>query len=128
MFLPAADSDTVSAFASAHCVFVTRDHASRDSIGSHRRIVANTRVVELIQNDIVVATVMTDARGRRSIAGEADLGRRLVVSSPGFRTVEVSFQNLLSEHYNEAFGYPALAFMFRVGLKFTLGGELWLGK
>jgi iron complex outermembrane receptor protein/vitamin B12 transporter len=42
--------------------------------------------------------------------------------------VEGSFQNLLSEHYSEAFGYPALPFMFRLGFKFTLGGESWLRK
>jgi vitamin B12 transporter len=41
---------------------------------------------------------------------------------------EANFQNLLSEHYNEAFGYPALPFMFRLGLKFSLGGESWRGK
>jgi iron complex outermembrane receptor protein/vitamin B12 transporter len=42
--------------------------------------------------------------------------------------VEGNFQNLLSERYNEAFGYPALPFMFRLGLKFSLGGESWRGK
>ena len=34
-------------------------------------------------------------------------------------------QNLLSEHYQEAFGYPALPFNFRTGLRITLGGESW---
>jgi iron complex outermembrane receptor protein/vitamin B12 transporter len=38
------------------------------------------------------------------------------------------FQNLLCEHYSEAFGYPSLPFMFRMGLKFTLGGESWSWK
>jgi len=42
--------------------------------------------------------------------------------------VESNFQNLLSEHYSEAFGFPSLPFMFRLGMKFTLGGESWLGK
>ncbi|MGB8029140.1 MAG: TonB-dependent receptor plug domain-containing protein [Terracidiphilus sp.] len=42
--------------------------------------------------------------------------------------VEGSFQNLLCEHYSEAFGYPSLPFMFRLGMKFSLGGESWLGK
>jgi vitamin B12 transporter len=41
---------------------------------------------------------------------------------------EGSFQNLPSEHYSEAFGYPAPPFMFRLGLKFSLGGESWSGK
>lgn len=34
-----------------------------------------------------------------------------------------SMGNLLSEHYMAAFGYPALPFNFRAGVKFTLGGE-----
>jgi iron complex outermembrane receptor protein/vitamin B12 transporter len=42
--------------------------------------------------------------------------------------VEADFQNLLSEHYSEAFGYPSLPFMFRLGMKFSLGGESWFGK
>jgi vitamin B12 transporter len=41
---------------------------------------------------------------------------------------EGSFQNLVSEHYSEAFGYPAPPFMFRLGLRFSLGGESWRGK
>ena len=35
------------------------------------------------------------------------------------------FQNLLSEHYSEAFGYPALPFTFRSGVQVTFGGESW---
>ncbi|HUD55243.1 MAG TPA: TonB-dependent receptor plug domain-containing protein [Terracidiphilus sp.] len=42
--------------------------------------------------------------------------------------VEGDFQNLLSEHYSEAFGYPSLPFTFRLGMKFSLGGESWFGK
>ncbi|MGC9158725.1 MAG: TonB-dependent receptor [Terracidiphilus sp.] len=42
--------------------------------------------------------------------------------------VEGNFQNLLCEHYSEAFGYPSLPFTFRMGLKFTLGGNSWSGK
>jgi vitamin B12 transporter len=34
-------------------------------------------------------------------------------------------QNLLSEHYNEAFGFPALPFTFRSGVKLNFGGESW---
>jgi vitamin B12 transporter len=34
-------------------------------------------------------------------------------------------QNLLSEHYYEAFGYPALPLTFRSGVKFNFGGESW---
>ena len=36
-----------------------------------------------------------------------------------------TIQNLLSEHYYEAFGYPALPFTFRSGIKFNFGGESW---
>ncbi len=36
-----------------------------------------------------------------------------------------NIQNLLSEHYYEAFGYPALPLTFRSGLKFNFGGESW---
>jgi vitamin B12 transporter len=42
--------------------------------------------------------------------------------------IEGSFQNLLCEHYSEAFGYPSLPFLFRMGMKFSLGGESWLGR
>ena len=43
-------------------------------------------------------------------------------------SVEGNFQNLLCEHFSEAFGYPSLPFTFRMGMKFTLGGESWPGK
>ena len=41
---------------------------------------------------------------------------------------ETSIQNLLSEHYSAAIGYPSLPFTFRAGMKFTLGGESWPWK
>ena len=41
---------------------------------------------------------------------------------------EGNFQNLLNQHYAEVIGYPALPFMFRLGLKFSLGGESWPGN
>jgi len=34
-------------------------------------------------------------------------------------------QNLLSERYYEAFGYPALPLTFRTGIKLNFGGESW---
>jgi vitamin B12 transporter len=34
-------------------------------------------------------------------------------------------QNLLSEHYSEAFGYPSLPFTVRAGIKISFGGESW---
>jgi iron complex outermembrane receptor protein/vitamin B12 transporter len=37
-------------------------------------------------------------------------------------------QNLLSQHYFEAFGYPALPLTFRSGIKLRFGGESWKVK
>lgn len=42
-----------------------------------------------------------------------------------YLTSFVAMENLLSQRYEEAFGYPALPFSVRAGLKFTLGGESW---
>ena len=36
-----------------------------------------------------------------------------------------SLENLLSQRYDAAFGFPSLPFTFRSGLKLTLGGESW---
>ena len=41
---------------------------------------------------------------------------------------EGNLQNLLSQRYSEVIGYPGLPFMFRLGLRFSLGGESWPGK
>ena len=38
-------------------------------------------------------------------------------------TAYASLSNLLSQHYQEQIGYPALPFSFRAGLKLTIGGE-----
>jgi vitamin B12 transporter len=40
-------------------------------------------------------------------------------------TMYASIQNLLSEHYTEAFGFPSLPFTFRSGVKMSFGGESW---
>ena len=39
--------------------------------------------------------------------------------------VYTDIENLLSEHYFEAFGYPALPLTFRSGIKLNFGGESW---
>jgi vitamin B12 transporter len=39
--------------------------------------------------------------------------------------IYTDIENLLSEHYFEAFGYPALPFTFRSGIKLNFGGESW---
>jgi vitamin B12 transporter len=36
-----------------------------------------------------------------------------------------NIQNLLSEHYVQAFGFPSLPFTFRSGIKINFGGESW---
>jgi iron complex outermembrane receptor protein/vitamin B12 transporter len=40
-------------------------------------------------------------------------------------TAYANIQNLLSEHYAEAFGFPSLPFTFRSGIKINFGGESW---
>ena len=50
--------------------------------------------------------------------------------SGGFRVNRIlqlytAMGNVLSEHYSEVFGYPALPFTFRGGVKLTFGGESW---
>ncbi len=40
-------------------------------------------------------------------------------------TAYANMQNLLSEHYAEAFGFPSLPFTFRSGVKINFGGESW---
>jgi iron complex outermembrane receptor protein/vitamin B12 transporter len=42
-----------------------------------------------------------------------------------FVSIESNFQNILNEHYSEAFGYPSLPFTFRSGIKLDFGGESW---
>jgi vitamin B12 transporter len=39
--------------------------------------------------------------------------------------IYTNIQNLLSEHYFEAFGYPTLPLTFRSGIKLNFGGESW---
>jgi iron complex outermembrane receptor protein/vitamin B12 transporter len=39
--------------------------------------------------------------------------------------VYTNIQNLLSEHYVQTFGFPALPFTFRSGIKINFGGESW---
>jgi len=40
-------------------------------------------------------------------------------------SVYTSMENILSEHYQPAFGFPALPFAIRAGLTFTIGGDNW---
>ncbi len=40
-------------------------------------------------------------------------------------TAYTDMQNLLSEHYSEAFGFPSLPFTVRAGVKISFGGESW---
>jgi len=54
---------------------------------------------------------------------QLDLGGSYAVSHA--LSVYADLQNVTSEHYDEAFGYPALPFTFRSGIRITLGGESW---
>lgn len=40
-------------------------------------------------------------------------------------TAYVSAENLLNQHYQDVFGYPALPFTIRSGMTFRFGGESW---
>lgn len=40
-------------------------------------------------------------------------------------SVYANADNLLSQHYDQAFGFPAAPFNFRLGVRFTIGGETW---
>jgi iron complex outermembrane receptor protein/vitamin B12 transporter len=52
-----------------------------------------------------------------------DLSGRYALKS--YVSAYTSMENLLSEHYQAAFGYPAAPFSIRAGLTFTIGGENW---
>jgi vitamin B12 transporter len=40
-------------------------------------------------------------------------------------TAYTAMQNVLNQSYQEVYGYPALPFTVRAGMKFTFGGESW---
>ena len=42
-----------------------------------------------------------------------------------YLTAYTSMHNILNQKYQEVYGYPALPFTIRAGLKFTFGGESW---
>jgi vitamin B12 transporter len=52
-----------------------------------------------------------------------DLSGRYALKT--FVSAYVSMENLFSEHYAAAFGFPNLPFTIRGGLTFTIGGENW---
>jgi vitamin B12 transporter len=54
---------------------------------------------------------------RLDLSGEYQITPRLGIYT--------NIQNLLSEHYVQAFGFPALPFTFRSGIKVNFGGESW---
>jgi vitamin B12 transporter len=64
----------------------------------------------------------------RNLAGayqKFDLSAAYALRS--YLTLFTSIENLFSEHYDAAFGYPALPFAIRSGVRFTFGGtkEWW---
>lgn len=54
---------------------------------------------------------------------KVDVGASFQVSHA--LSVYADLQNVLNRHYDEAFGYPALPFTFRSGIRISLGGESW---
>jgi len=52
-----------------------------------------------------------------------DLSGRYALKS--FVSAYTSIENLFSQHYQAAFGFPAAPFTIRAGLTFTIGGENW---
>jgi vitamin B12 transporter len=52
-----------------------------------------------------------------------DLSGRYAVKS--FVSLYVGIENLFSQHYQAAIGYPALPFTIRGGITFTIGGDNW---
>jgi iron complex outermembrane receptor protein/vitamin B12 transporter len=54
---------------------------------------------------------------------KVDIGGSYQVNHP--LSVYTDLQNVLGQHSAEAFGYPALPFTFRSGIRITLGGESW---
>lgn len=54
---------------------------------------------------------------RLELGGGYQISRRV--------SVYTNIQNLLSQHYFEAFGYPSLPLTFRSGVKLNFGGESW---
>ena len=50
-----------------------------------------------------------------------DLSVRYAVTS--YAQIYTSIENLLSQHYQAAFGFPAAPFTIRTGVTFTIGGH-----
>jgi len=87
---------------------------------------ANVRGVNL--------NVVADYVGRRADSDFLGLG---ITSDPGYFRLDASlivplghgfsttahFENLLDRHYQDAVGYPALGYNYRLGLKYVWGGE-----
>ncbi|HVB56526.1 MAG TPA: TonB-dependent receptor [Candidatus Acidoferrales bacterium] len=64
-----------------------------------------------------------DGLGITSVAGYVRLDLSNSISlGHGVSTV-ARFENLLDRHYEEAVGYPALGYNYRLGLKYVWGGE-----
>jgi len=68
-------------------------------------------------------TLLLPNRNLDAAYHKIDLNGNLRVNS----AVELysSLENVLNQHYDAAFGFPSLPFMFRIGMRFTLGGESW---
>lgn len=79
------------------------------------------------------STFLTDAYGgttmilpnRNLDAAYQDIGFTGSYQFSRIVSLYANVDNLLSRHYEQAFGFPATPFNFRVGVRFTIGGETW---
>jgi vitamin B12 transporter len=68
-------------------------------------------------------TLLLPNRNLNPAYQKLDLSGRYAIRP--YVSVFTSVENLLSEHYQPVFGFPALPFTIRGGLAFTIGGENW---
>jgi vitamin B12 transporter len=78
------------------------------------------------------STYLTDANGGTTLLlpnrnldpAYQDLGLTTHLRIDRHVSTYTVFDNLLSQHYQEALGYPALPFTFRTGMQFSWGGDV----
>ncbi|HWH58265.1 MAG TPA: TonB-dependent receptor [Terriglobales bacterium] len=71
-------------------------------------------------------TLLLPNRNLDSAYQKLDLSGSVRINS--YLTWYLSMENLLSQRYDTAFGFPSLPFTIRAGLRVTLGGEAWHHK
>lgn len=108
-----------------HSGYVSANYAR----GKFSSLIAATLVGRRDDSDFLafdanyMPTMLLPNRNLDAAYQRIDVSFRYAVRSNVQLTSQV--QNLLSEYYSEAFGYPALPFTVRSGVQITLGGESW---